>query len=372
MLRTLRSLFKIYESMLRVDLLKCFILTFLLALLFGSLMYYVEVVNGAMQISALDCFYWAIVTMSTVGYGDISPATTMGKMFVAIPCITFGIGVKSIFLANITGYMMRFNSRRRRGLMSCANYKNHILICEYPGTGKVKQLVFELSRSEKYKDRKFVLIAAKLDEIPEDLEELDVSFLKGDPTQEETLIRAGVKNCEGVFVLAQDANDPASDARTFTIGTIIEMIEAEIGRSIKVVTEVVSKDNLKMMARSSVDSVVYTTGIINRLMVQEFMFPRLKDVIDQILTNDEGSQLFITDENLSLVGVKMKAAYLSAIEHALDLQVIGLIDLAAEVVLNPKKDRLLLEGERLIVLAESFADFTEFQNHLTVKFSAAG
>ena len=59
-----------------------------------------------------DALWWALVTMSTVGYGDISPATDAGK-FVAVPLLVGGITVFGVLTANLASVMVREQNKPR-------------------------------------------------------------------------------------------------------------------------------------------------------------------------------------------------------------------------------------------------------------------
>ena len=66
----------------------------MLVIILGSVMYLVE--NGENGFSSIpDSIYWAIVTITTVGYGDISPVTSLGK-FVASLIMLMGYGIIAV------------------------------------------------------------------------------------------------------------------------------------------------------------------------------------------------------------------------------------------------------------------------------------
>jgi voltage-gated potassium channel len=53
-----------------------------------------------------DSFWWAMVTVTTVGYGDIYPVTSGGRL-IAIALMLVGIGTLGVFTATIAGYVVR-------------------------------------------------------------------------------------------------------------------------------------------------------------------------------------------------------------------------------------------------------------------------
>jgi voltage-gated potassium channel len=107
-----------------------------------------------------DTFYWAVVTISTVGYGDISPHTVGGR-FVAMGLILSGLGVLSFFASIIVaafGEQMHI-LRENRTYAELKRYKNFVIIC---GFGRVGQeIAWQL-----HKDKQcFIVIDKNLDTI---------------------------------------------------------------------------------------------------------------------------------------------------------------------------------------------------------------
>ena len=60
--------------------------------------------NNSIQ-SIGDAFWWAIVTTTTVGYGDVSPVTVEGR-FIAVALMAVGIGFIGVFTATITSFFL--------------------------------------------------------------------------------------------------------------------------------------------------------------------------------------------------------------------------------------------------------------------------
>lgn len=88
-------------SMKKISIFMLTVLT--LVIIMGSLMYLVE--GGANGFSTIpDSIYWAIVTITTVGYGDISPVTALGK-FVASAIMLMGYAIIAVPTGIITTEM---------------------------------------------------------------------------------------------------------------------------------------------------------------------------------------------------------------------------------------------------------------------------
>jgi voltage-gated potassium channel len=304
-----------------------------------------------------------MVTMTTVGYGDISAKTGIGRFLVSYPCMLLGIGIIGYLIGTVTNILIDFATRSRRGLMDI-EFKNHILICNYPGENKIMTIVKELRDSPQYMKCKFVLITDTIDELTETLKKENIYFVHGSPTDEINLYKANILECAGVIILAEDPYKKRSDERTFVIGSLIELIEKDKNIPIKTITEVIEANNIRNMKRARIDGFISEDGLTGRLIVQEFINPGINKVFSQVLTNSIGSQFYICDT--SLTNYQIRDVQISALEHDINMQVIG-ITRNDENLLNPSKDTVIKEGDKLIVLAENSNDFRIVESELIKK-----
>lgn len=107
-----------------------------LVIIFGSVMYLVEKgENGFTSIP--DSIYWAIVTITTVGYGDISPVTPLGK-FIASVIMLMGYGIIAVPTGILTTEMALAVKKKEHSNDVCLNcgkegHDNDALFCKFCG-----------------------------------------------------------------------------------------------------------------------------------------------------------------------------------------------------------------------------------------------
>ena len=353
----LRLIKQIFSRTSNKSIIRVIAFALVLNLIFGVLFYFAEH-EAQPDLTIWDAVWWAMVTMTTVGYGDFFAHTFTGRFFISYPCMLLGIGIIGYLVGIVAERMLEHGSKKRKGLLE-VKMNNHIIICNYPGDQKILRLKEELSRSKRYKDSELVLVTNELEELTPELSQNKIHFIKGDPTREEILLKANISDCAGVFILAEDVEEAASDTKTFAIGTQIEMIERETNKPIKVIVEMVSKDNMKMMKRSMVDSIVSADGIMDVLIAQEFLYPGLHDVFQEVLSNASGSQFYIFDNKFS--GLKFGDIQKKALDFEQNVQILG-IKRNNHSQMNPDKNEILNENDKLIVLANSVADFEKFES----------
>lgn len=356
---TIRKVIKISSHHFIGKVCIAIISAFSINLIFGLLFYLTER-HTQEGLELEDAIWWAMVTMTTVGYGDFYPQTSYGRFLVAYPCFILGIGFIGYLLGLVVEKIVDLATQQKKGL-SKINMKNHIILCHFPSEEKILNIIEEINACPNYQDRDICIIADNIERLPKNLNQIQVKFVKGSPTNEEVLLNAHIKKCYGVIILAKDPNDPVSDANTFTIGTIITLIEDEIQRPIKVVAEVMKEQSNKLFERSKVDGLITTDGLNDKMIAQEFITPGIHQIFAQLLTNTSGSQFYACETRL--IGKTYRELQTALLSYEKNIQVIGLIK-EGKHTLSPNKNHSLTESDQLLIIGESKSDYITFENSL--------
>ena len=89
-------------------------LTIIICIFFGSIMYYVEMVQSHTDFTSIpQSMWWALQTIVTLGYGDIVPDSNLSK-YIAIPMVLFGVIIETVILSNLGGRMFRIFYRENK------------------------------------------------------------------------------------------------------------------------------------------------------------------------------------------------------------------------------------------------------------------
>jgi voltage-gated potassium channel len=144
-----------------------------------------------------DALYLTIVTMTTVGFGDVVPVTTAGKvvaMVVAISGIAVGISTMQI----IFNMIISKNLRSELGIPERrVRMKDHFIICGYGNVGR------EVAARLNAKGESYVVIEQDPSRV-QDLVEGGVPVVRGDAEDEETLRKAGIMDAKGLIAAMKD------------------------------------------------------------------------------------------------------------------------------------------------------------------------
>lgn len=167
------------------------VLIIVLILIYGIL--------GSIYIMGLDIYdsiYYTIITLATVGYGDIIPTTPLQKIF-SVTLALSGVGVLAYIVTFIISSVTQNLQDMRSGRImerKLADMQNHYILC---GFGRVGTAVYE----ELMKRNQKVIIIEKNEEKLEDIEENEnVILLNGNATEDKTLKKLNIDKSLGVIV----------------------------------------------------------------------------------------------------------------------------------------------------------------------------
>lgn len=200
----------------------------------------------------LDAFYLTVTTITTVGYGDLTPHTTYGKIFTAV-LILAGVGIALYTLTGIIGSVLEGRLRDAFGATrvkrSVAKMKNHKIIC---GGGRTGSIVADEFREEGVD---FVIIERD-PLVVRELRKRELAVVEGDATTDAALRDAGIERASGLV-----ATLPSDSDNLFLCITA-----KELNKDLEIAARASSKEAAKRL---------YSIGVKNVIMVEEIAGRRL-------------------------------------------------------------------------------------------------
>ncbi len=119
---------------------------------------------------------WALVTMTTVGYGDLFPVRTPGRIFAGVPAMVVGVSTLGYILPLFASTIQETRLKSYKG-MGTLDFVNHAVVCTFPGIATMLQIVNESDKATC--DERIVLVENMFDEFPQELRELGLRFERG-------------------------------------------------------------------------------------------------------------------------------------------------------------------------------------------------
>lgn len=263
------------------ELLKRFLLALGLLLLLTMIVYldrdaYADHAGGD-GVSFIDALYYATVTMTTTGYGDITPVLPHARLInvflvtpIRIAFLVLLVGTTVEVLANQGRQALR-DSRWRKKM------RNHTVVIGYGTTGQ--SATATLMHSETPSDRIVVIDTDALAVAAANRHGL--AAFEGDATSRELLHRAELPKAKEVIITV--GRDDTAILATLTV--------RQLNRGAHVVVAVRDSLNVPLIRQSGADAVVTSSDAVGRLMGLSSISPQLGEVIEDLLVAGEGLEV---------------------------------------------------------------------------------
>ncbi|GBC61230.1 hypothetical protein DENIS_2190 [Desulfonema ishimotonii] len=287
-----------------------------------------------------DALWWAVVTMTTVGYGDISPATAGGRVIGMVVMIS-GIGFLGILTASIASIFVENRFLENRG-MKRTHVKDHFIICGWNFRGD--RIVSELRADPKCEDIPIAVIA---DIMEKPIDDPQLFFIRGEVSTE-TLQKANIDDARVAIVLSDDRMDAyAQDAKTILTTLTIESVNPDVYTCV----ELMDERNAPHCRRARADEIIVAGELSTNLLVQAALDHGITRMITELVSNHYGEDLYKVKVPQHLVGKTFFQA-MCELKEQNDVLCMGLESRSGQkFIANPGKDHRLADEDRLIVIA---------------------
>ncbi len=226
-----------------------------------------------------DCLYMTVITLGSVGYGEIVPVDKVphARLFV-IFIILLGMGGVMYFTSAVVALFVEGDLRkfwRKRNMESTiSRLMNHIIVCGGGTTGRL--IVDELLTTR----TPFVVIEMNEDrvkEIRDRYHEHEVPYVIGDATDQGTLAAAGIERARGLIVALPEDKDCL----------IVTITARQMRRDLRVVSKCHEPDYIPRINKAGADTVVSPNVIGAMRIVSEMIRPTVTQFLDLMLRDKE-------------------------------------------------------------------------------------
>ncbi|QSG06271.1 NAD-binding protein [Halapricum desulfuricans] len=233
--------------------------------------------------TAFDAFYFTLVTASTVGYGDLTAATQIGRLF-STSVLVIGVASFGVAAGTLLGPAIEARFAAALGQMSEAQLsmlEDHIIVMGY---GELTEPILEgLDEA-----RTSFIVVTPDRERASSLRDRELNVLIGDPSDEQPLYDAGIERATGVVAAT---NNDAEDALAI-------LTARELNPEIRIVAAATDRQNIDKLRRAGADAVISPAVIGGHLLVQSALGEaEVESVADRILgTSGEEVEEIAQDE----------------------------------------------------------------------------
>jgi voltage-gated potassium channel len=283
-------------------------------------------------------FYWAVTTV--IGSGDPSYVTSPGGFVVGWLLAFFGVALVAAMTGAVVGFVIDYLLKEGQG-MGAAGYTDHIVVCGWNTTAR--DLIEEL-KGDEFATKVVVLHDAERNPAGD-----GVYYVRGDITSTDDLDRCGIREASSAIVFPADRSNEA-DMRSILAVMAIE----SIAPAVRTVVEANNPAHVDHFRRAEADEILVTSRLASRLLARSALYPGLSELVTDIVSGGEGSELYRVALPDAYVGLSIDelSAKLRGEHHATLLAVTR----GGRSMTNPPADFRLQSGDDAVVVAENLGE----------------
>lgn len=285
-----------------------------------------------------DAFYMTVITVATVGYGEVAPLSHAGKLFTAFLIITsfgtFAYAVSSITKFVIDGEFNEFFKNRKLNA-TIDKISDHVIICGYGRNGRQAAQVL------KKHNKRFVVIensATLTSTLNHKFSELVIT---GDSTQDEVLIKAGILRARAIITtLPVDADN-----------LFIVLSARNLNKNLTIISRASEDNSDTKLKIAGANNVIMPDKVGGAHMASLVMKPDVMEFIDHI-TAEGGDNISLEEISFERIPDELKNKTLKDLEirNRSGANIIGYKTAKGEYIINPSADTLVIPDSKLFVL----------------------
>lgn len=324
------------------------------------MLFFVSIIVGTFgfmmleHFSAVESFYMAIITMSTVGFNEVRPLSENGRLFTSF-YILLNLGILTYVLSVTTSYIfdggLKVILKSYMEERALNRLKNHVIVCGFGRNGSRASEELAASRHE------FVII-----EKDSSFQELIATerkwhLVKGDATHDDTLHEAGIEKAAVIIITT-----PSDASNVF-----IALTARALNPKIKIIARASEKETEGKLFRAGADKVImpdmlggmFMAQLVTKPIVIEFL-----DLLTGVSPSNEGYHLEEVGYKYLKNDFRDKSLKELRITEISGSTVIGLKDNIKGLIPGPSPETVIGPNDYLIVLG-SHQTLSAFMNHFT-------
>lgn len=301
--------------------------------------------------SLVDAIYMTVITMTTVGYGEVIPLDYNSKIFTVI-LILASVVIVGYALSIITEYILSKNNfeelKYRKMQKKINDFTDHVIICGYGRNGK------QAARKLAAYGRSFVIIEKNKDIEPR-LQGDQVPYILGNANEDEVLLQAGVDRAS-CFICAM----PNDADNLFVV-----LSARQMNKHINIISRASQESSYNKLKFAGANNVILPDKIGGDHMASLVVVPGLMEFIDNLS--------IVGKSNINIEEVAVEKLYkIQKVKTIRDLDlrkktgctVIGFKDEKGNYIVNPEPELELVPNSKIIVLGrpEQIKDLNSVYN----------
>ncbi|MDX2171611.1 MAG: potassium channel protein [Bacteroidota bacterium] len=288
--------------------------------------------------SPFNAFYMTVITVATVGYGEIEPLSKEGRIFTSFLIITsfgtFAYAVSAITKFVIDGEFNQF-FKNKKLISAIDKLSDHVIICGYGRNGR------QAAQILKKHDKRFVVVEQN-DKIKETANHRFADLiLTGDGTQDEVLLKAGVLRAKALITtLPIDADN-----------LFIVLTARNLNPKLTIISRASDDGSDAKLKIAGADNVIMPDKVGGAHMASLVMKPDVMEFVD-FITAQGGDNNNLEEITFDKISDHLKHKTLKELEirNKSGANIIGFKTAMGEYIVNPSADTKIIPNSKIFVL----------------------
>ena len=285
----------------------------------------------------IDAIYMTIITITTVGYGEVHPLSPGEKVFASL-LIIFAIFVVGYAIKVISEYILSQNNignfKLKRVKREIDRMEGHVIVCGYGRNGR------QAGQKLNDYDKEFVVIEQEEDIIEDYIDE--VLFVQGNAVEDSILLEAHIDTAATLIsALPSDADN-----------LFIVLTARQLNPDLKIISRATREETVAKLKLAGADNVILPDKIGGDHMANLVVTPDLVEFLDNLSVSGEADSINVEQiafENICTDQVERTIMELD-IRKKTGCSVIGYKKPSGEYVVNPEPTMVVKKDSRLILI----------------------
>jgi voltage-gated potassium channel len=289
----------------------------------------------------LDSLYMTIVTVSTVGFGEVHELSDAGKMFTAFLIVTsfgtFTYAVSAVTTYIIGGEYVRYY-KELKNMRNLEKLSGHTIVCGYGRVGK------QAAHDLRFYKKNYVIIERDAEIALSEGDDENIFnevFVKGEATDDKILVRAGVKKAAALITaLPKDADN-----------LFVVLSARELNPKLKIISRASSYSTMRKLRIAGADNVIMPDTVGGAHMASLVVNPDVMEFLDLIQVSGKAT-VNLEEINFQQLPENLKSCTITDLKQKAmaGCNVIGLKNINGEYIINPPDETQINPGSKLFVL----------------------
>ncbi|NGX85228.1 potassium channel protein [Aequorivita sp. KMM 9714] len=289
------------------------------------------------EYSWIDALYMTVITITTVGYGEVMPLNPQEKVFVSLFIIS-SIFIVGYAISVITEYIISKNMghfREKKVLKKLKAMQNHIIVCGYGRNGK------QAAQKLLAYNKPFVIIE-KDEEVIDRFSNEKILFVLGDAIEDDVLLKAGIEKASTLICATPNDAD----------NLFMVLSARQMNKNLKIISRASEETSYKKLKLAGADNVIMPDKIGGDHMASLVVVPDLVEFLDNLTVSGEQDSINVEQipfEKMCPDGKEQAIKDLD-VRKKTGCSIIGYRAPTGEYIVNPEPSLLIQKESKLILI----------------------